>query len=114
MARPVDEETTVGPALLPAAGGLPPVRGAGGGGSLGRAVGAGYHRAGQRRGGAGARVELAGHGGRVQDELEERGGDRKTCRQVRPAKPALVLIRPFCRQTKRVRSVSSTDRLIEV
>jgi hypothetical protein len=63
---------------------VPALRCAGGGLSLGRAVGASDDGVGQRRGDAGARTELAGHGARIRAELQERGDDREARRPVRP------------------------------
>ncbi|MBV6433879.1 MAG: hypothetical protein IANPNBLG_04113 [Bryobacteraceae bacterium] len=83
MAGPLDAEVAADPLLPPAAGRVSPVWRAGRGLSLGRAVGAGDDRAGQRRGYAGAGIELAGCGPPVRAELEKRGYHRETGGAVR-------------------------------
>src|ERR1035437_3785434 len=59
-ARSLHAEAALETALLPATGGVPPVRRESGGLSVGGAVGAGHQSAVQCRGRAGARVKLAG------------------------------------------------------
>ena len=81
VARPVDAEAALETALLPAPGGMSPLRSAGGRLSVGGALGAGHHGAVQCCGRVGAGVELAGHGARVRAELEKRGHDSEALAQ---------------------------------
>jgi hypothetical protein len=62
VARSLDAEVALETALPSAPGGVSPLRRAGGRLSVGGALGAGDHGAVQRRGCAGAGVELEGHG----------------------------------------------------
>src|ERR1039457_4386213 len=66
---------------------MPPVRGASGRLSVGRALGSGDHISIQRGGQADAGVELAGNGTPVRAELENRGHDSEAGCAVRVEKP---------------------------
>src|ERR1035441_114921 len=74
MARSVDAKTTVEAALPPPSSRMPKVRRAGGGLSLGRAVGASDHGSVECGGETGSGVELAGDRPPVRLGLGERGG----------------------------------------
>ena len=87
MARFVHAEAAVETVLSSAAGRVPALRGAGGGFSLGRAVGPCDHGSGECGGHTGARVELAGDGAPVPTELEERGDDCEAGGGIRLATP---------------------------
>jgi len=77
VARSVHAEAGLETALPSAPGGMPTMRGAGGGLSVGGAMGASDHGAVQCCGRVGAGVELARHGTPVRAELEMRGHDRE-------------------------------------
>src|ERR1017187_7738914 len=87
MARSIDAEIAVETALPPASRGMPEVRRAGGGLSLGGAVGAGHLGSVQCGGETGAGVELAGNGAPVRTELEKRSHDCEAGGAVRVEKP---------------------------
>src|ERR1017187_1047772 len=87
VAWPVHAEVALEVALLPAPGGMPPVRGESGRLSVGRALGSGDHSPIQRGGQVGAGVELAGDGTPVRAELENRGHDSEAGGAVRVEKP---------------------------
>src|ERR1017187_4716793 len=78
MARSVDAEIAIETALPPPSNRMPQVWAAGGGLSLGGALGAGDHGAVECGGETGAGVELAGNRSPVRIELEERGDHRET------------------------------------
>src|SRR5713101_848796 len=81
MARSVDAETALETALPPPSSPMPQVRLAGGGLSLGRAVGPGDHGTVERGSDIGSGAELAGNGAPLRTELEERGDHCETgCR----------------------------------
>src|SRR5580658_3331617 len=82
VARPLDAESGVEAAVPAAACEVSPLRRAGGGFSVGGALGADDQDAVERGGGAGAGLELAGHRSPVRSELEKRGDDREADRGV--------------------------------
>jgi len=67
--------------------GVPALWRAGGGFSLGRAMGTSHQGAGQCRGRAGSGVELVGRGASVRAELEERSDDSEAGRAIWLEKP---------------------------
>lgn len=75
VARSISSEGELETELPPAPGGVSPMRRAGGGLSVGRALGAGDHGLVPRGRSTGAGTELAGHGPTIQIELEERGDE---------------------------------------
>src|SRR5271166_2694870 len=87
MARSIDAEIAAETALPPPSRGMPEVRRAGGGLSLGGAVGAGHRGSVQCGGETGAGIELAGDGAPVRTELEKRGYDCEAGRAVRVEEP---------------------------
>src|ERR1017187_209984 len=87
MARSVDAKTTVEAALPPPSSRMPKVRRAGGGLSLGRAVGASDHGSVECGGETGWGVEWAGARPPVRLELEERGEHCEAGGAVRVEKP---------------------------
>src|SRR5712691_7681648 len=87
VARFVDAGAAVEAALPSAPRKVPALRGAGGGLSLGRALGASDDLAGECGGETGAGVELAGDGARVWAELEERGDHRQAGGAIRVEEP---------------------------
>src|SRR5882757_5006262 len=78
MARSVGAEIAIEIALPAPSGGMPQVRLAGGGLSLGRAVGAGDYGAVECGRDIGSGDELAGNCAPLRAELEERGNDCET------------------------------------
>src|SRR6266446_9914008 len=87
VAGSVDAEAADEAALSPAPREVPALRGAGGGLSVGRALGASDDIAGECGSGAGAGVELAGDGAPVWAELEERGEYRQAGGAIRLEEP---------------------------
>src|SRR5580658_5164438 len=87
VARSIDAEIALEAALPSAPSGMPTMRRAGGGLSLGGAMGAGYHGSIPFRGHVGAGAELAGNGAPIWIELEKRGYDGETGGAVRAEKP---------------------------
>src|ERR1035438_2256266 len=87
MARSIDAEIAVEAALPPTSSRMSEVRRAGGGLSLGGAVGAGHHGSVQCRGETGTGVELARDVTPVRPELEKRGHDCEAGGAVRVEKP---------------------------
>src|SRR5260370_42197547 len=87
VARSVDAESAVEGALPPARRKVPSVRGAGGGLSLGRALGASDDVAGECGGETGAGDELAGDGAPLWAELEERGNHHQAGGAIRVEEP---------------------------
>src|SRR5712672_2632915 len=87
VARSIDAQIGVETALPPTSCRMPPVRRAGGGLSLGGAVGAGHLGSVQCCSQTGAGVELARDGTPVRTELEKRGYDCEAGGEVRVEKP---------------------------